>query len=526
MTSHDTSTTGPSLINLLARALARHPDRTAFVWDGGSLSYRGAAETIGRMQAVFAAGGLVRGSRVALLAANQVEAWCAGMAASASGMVTTWLHQLGSLDDHLFQLRDFGAEALVLDASGFAARSADLVARHAGSFEGFKQVYTLAASDLGCDLVAAAGHIGHHGLRDLSRADDLAVINYTGGTTGRSKGALRSQAGYAAMITSIVTDFELPERPHYLAAAPMTHVAGTLVQPTLMRGGTVRLMRGFAPDRLLELVARERINCTLLVPTMVYTLLDHPALDHTDLSSLHSLIYGASPMSPTRLVEGLERIGPVFAQLYGQTEGYPISYLNRADHDARTPELFSSCGVANSISTVVLLDDDDQPVAPGAVGELCVRGPQLMQGYLNQPELTAATLKGGWLHTGDMARADDRGYLFIVDRKKDMIVSGGFNVYPRDVEDVLSSHPAVAMVAVIGVPDAKWGEAVTAMVQLRPGASVTADELVALVRQRKGAVQAPKHIEFIADLPRTAVGKIDKKVLRQPFWAGQGRQVG
>ena len=149
-----------------------------------------------------------------------------------------------------------------------------------------------------------------------------------------------------------------------------------------------------------------------------------------------------------------------------------------------------------------------------------------MQGYLNQPELTAATLKGGWLHTGDMARADERGYLYIVDRKKDMIVSGGFNVYPRDVEDVISSHPAVAMVAVIGVPDDKWGEAVTAMVQLRPGASVTADELVALVRARKGAVQAPKHVEFIAELPRTAVGKIDKKVLRQPFWAGQGRQVG
>jgi fatty-acyl-CoA synthase len=328
------------------------------------------------------------------------------------------------------------------------------------------------------------------------------------------------------MITSIVTDFGLPERPHYLAAAPMTHVAGTLVQPTLMRGGTVRLMAGFQPGRLLELIVAERINCTLLVPTMIYTLLDHPALDGSDLSSLQSLIYGASPMSPSRLLEGLQRIGPVFAQLYGQTEGYPATFLAKDDHDPATPDLFTSCGLPTSISQVCLLDEQDQPVVPGEPGELCMRGPQVMQGYLNQPELSTETLRGGWLHTGDMARADERGYLYIVDRKKDMIVSGGFNVYPRDVEDVISSHPAVAMVAVIGVPDAKWGEAVTAMVQLKPGASVAAELLIDLVRQQKGKVLAPKAIEFIAEMPRTAVGKIDKKVLRAPFWVGQARQVG
>ena len=522
MTAASALFNAPTLSGLLHRALARHPDRTAFVWDGGSLSYRATAELIGRMQAVFAAAGFGPGSRVALLAGNQVAAWCAGMAAQASGMVTTWLHQLGSLDDHLFQLRDFGAEMLVFDAHGFEQRAADLAQQHAGC----RQVYTLAPSGIGRDLVAAAHQIGHHSLRDLSHAHALATVNYTGGTTGRSKGAMRSQAGYAAMITSIVTDFGLPERPHYLAAAPMTHVAGTLVQPTLMRGGTVRLMAGFQPGRLLDLIAAERINCTLLVPTMIYTLLDHPALDATDLSSLQSLIYGASPMSPSRLLEGLQRIGPVFAQLYGQTEGYPATFLGRDDHDPAAPDLFTSCGLPTSISQVCLLDEQDQPVAPGDPGELCMRGPQVMQAYLNQPELTAETLRGGWLHTGDMARADERGYLYIVDRKKDMIVSGGFNVYPRDVEDVISSHPAVAMVAVIGVPDAKWGEAVTAMVQLKPGASVTAELLIDLVRQKKGKVLAPKAIEFIAEMPRTAVGKIDKKVLRAPFWLGQDRQVG
>ena len=512
---------GPGVCALLQRALARHPERIAFRWDGGALSYRATAELIGRMQAVFAAGGLAKGTRIAVLAGNQVEAWCATQAALCSGMVTTALHQLGSLDDHLFQLQDFGAEVLVTDAGYFGARAAELAARHP-----MKQVYTLADADFGRSLAREVERIGSASLRDLSSAGDLAIVNYTGGTTGRSKGAMRSQAGWAAMVVDKLASFDFPDTPHYLAAAPMTHVAGTVVVPTLLKGGTIRLLAGFSPGRVLDLIARERINLTLLVPTMIYTILDDPVLAATDLSSLHTLLYGASPMSPTRLIEGLERIGPVFAQLYGQTEGYPISFLRREDHDAAQPELFSSCGQPTCGSQVMLLDDEDQPVKPGEVGELCVRSRQVMEGYLNQPELTAATLKNGWLHTGDMARADERGYLYIVDRKKDMIVSGGFNVYPRDVEDVISSHPAVAMVAVIGVPDAKWGEAVTAMVQLKPGATVDAEALVELVRQRKGRVMAPKHVEFVAEMPRTAVGKIDKKVLRAPFWAGQARQVG
>ncbi len=529
MHTHDAQS-GPSASALLLRALQRFPERTALRWDGAELSYRATAETIGRIQAVWAAAGFGRGTRVAVLAANQALAWCASQAAMASGMVSTALHQLASLDDHLFQLQDFGAQLLVVDGHGFSERAAALAQQHPG----LQQVYTLDGGDVGAcvgacvgiNLALAIGHIGHASMRDLSQSADLAVVNYTGGTTGRSKGAARTQAGVAAMVVEKLSDFDLPATPHYLAAAPLTHVAGTVVQPTLMRGGTVRLMAGFNPGRLLELIAAERINLTLLVPTMVYTLLDHPALDRSDLSSLHTVLYGASPMSPTRLLEGLERFGPVFAQLYGQTEGYPVSFLPRADHDRQRPDLFTSCGLPTSGSQVRLLDDDDQPVAPGAVGELCVKSRQVMEGYLNQPELTAATLKGGWLHTGDKARADERGYLYIVDRKKDMIVSGGFNVYPRDVEDVISSHPAVAMVAVIGVPDAKWGEAVTAVVVCKPGQQVAPELLIDLVRCKKGKVNAPKQVQFVADLPRTAVGKIDKKVLRAPYWAGQGRSVG
>jgi fatty-acyl-CoA synthase len=246
----------------------------------------------------------------------------------------------------------------------------------------------------------------------------------------------------------------------------------------------------------------------------------------TDLSSLELVLYGASPMSPSRLVEGIERIGPVFSQLYGQTECYPVSVLRKADHDPKQPELFLSCGFPIAACDVRILGEDDSEVATGESGEICVRAPHVMAEYWKRPEQTAETLKNGWLHTGDIARADERGYLFILDRKKDMIVSGGFNIFPREVEDVLTSHADVAMCAVVGVPDDKWGEAVTAIIVLRDGTRPSAEELIGLVKSRKGSAHAPKHVQFVSELPMTGVGKIDKKALRASFWAGRERMVG
>jgi fatty-acyl-CoA synthase len=314
------------------------------------------------------------------------------------------------------------------------------------------------------------------------------------------------------MTIGTTTDFEIPFDARYLAVAPITHVAGTKVLPVLQRGGTVHLQDGFDPGRFLRTVQDERITMTLAVPTMVYALLDHPDLDRTDLGSLELLLYGASPMSPTRLAEGIARIGPVFSQLYGQTECYPITVLRRAEH--ADPTLEGSCGVPVSTVEIALLDAEGNPVAPGEPGEICARGPAVMEEYWRKPELTAETFAHGWLHTGDVARMDERGYLTIVDRTKDMIISGGFNVFPREVEDALTSHDAVAIAAVFGRPDEKWGEAVTAAVVLRPGATATPEELTAHVRERKGAVQTPKSVHILDSLPTTAVGKIDKKALR------------
>lgn len=511
---------GPTSSALVLRALRRYPSRIAFSWDDGSLTYAGALDLIGRFQGVFKAA-WPNPIVVALLSANRAEAWCAEIAVQSLGVPVTWLHPMGALPDQLEQLSDSGAETLIVDAKAFHQRGGELAAKAAS----LRTVWTLGPTEFGKDLLAGAHAIGTVEARDQSKLSSVATMNYTGGTTGRSKAVVRQQHAHAAMWRAILEDFELPAVPQYLAAAPISHVAGTKIAPVLLRGGTVHLLQRFDPSEFLTTVEAKGINMSLLVPTMIYTLLDDTSLNSRNLKSLELMLYGASPMSPTRLVEAIERVGPVFSQLYGQTECYPISLLRKADHDVTDPDLFSSCGSPVASVEVCLVDSEGRAVPQGEAGEICVRAPHAMTGYWQRDELTREATAGGWLHTSDIARMDERGFMFIVDRKKDMIVSGGFNVYPREVEDVLTSDPRVASAAVIGIPDAKWGEAVMAVVVPRPGAQVDAESLAKLVKDRKGAQHAPKRVEIVEKLPLTALGKIDKKALRAPHWPANGRQV-
>ena len=269
----------------------------------------------------------------------------------------------------------------------------------------------------------------------------------------------------------------------------------------------------------MQAIQEYRINCMLLVPTMIYALLDHPRFGEFDLSSLETVFYGASAISPARLREAIERIGPVFAQFYGQAEApMCITYLRKADHDVDDLRRLASCGKPTPYIRLQLQDAEGNVVPDGEPGEICVQGPLVMDGY-RDPALTAEAFRGGWLHTGDVAVRDPDGFLRIVDRTKDMIVSGGFNIYPRELEDIIGEHPAVSQVAVIGVPHAKWGEAVTAIVVLKPGESVEADALTAPVAARKGSFQAPKSVIFVDAIPMTPVGKPDKKALRARYAA-------
>jgi fatty-acyl-CoA synthase len=516
-TAHTPVTNG----DLIRVALERYPTRIAFIDDGREISYAAVADRIGRMIRVLADRGFGPGHGVAILSANRPAAWMAQSAAIMAGGRYTALHPLGSLDDQAFVCDDAEIHTLLFDPSGFEQRALD-IARTAGSV---KQVLSIGPSPGAEDLLALADAAAATPLRAHNDEADIAWLLYTGGTTGRPKGVRLPHRAFVHLMYLILSDFELPRDVRYLAASPITHAAGAFVLPTLLRGGTVVLQQGFDPDRYLDGIARHGITVTFGVPTMLYALLDH-GLAEANLSSLETFMYAASPMSPARMAEALDITGPIFMQYYAQTESASTgTILRKHDHEASRPDRLASCGQPMLGIQVEVQDEDGNEVGAGEVGEICIRGPSVMDGYWKEPEMTGDTLRGGWLHTGDMATKDHDGYLTIVDRRKDMIVSGGFNVFPREVEDVLSTHPAISMAAVVGVPDDKWGEAVKAVVVAKPGASVDEQELIALVRERKGPVYAPKSVEFVDAIPLTAVGKADKKVLRAKYWSGQDRLV-
>jgi fatty-acyl-CoA synthase len=349
--------------------------------------------------------------------------------------------------------------------------------------------------------------------------DDTIMLVGTGGTTGRPKGVMLTGRNIETMSALTLMSYPFGPRPRYLALAPLTHAAGVLCFPVMTLGGEIVIMPRPDLTEFLALIQNHKITHTFLPPTLIYLLLDHPDLPGTDLTSLRCLWYGAAPMSASRLEEALTRIGPVMGQLFGQTEApMMISTLAPAEHfredGSIATERLSSAGRPTPLTTVAIMDDEGLLLGRGERGEIVVRGSLVMAGYYQNPQATAEASRHGWHHTGDLGYLDEDNYLFIVDRAKDMIITGGFNVYSAEVEQVLLTHPAVQDCAVIGLPDEKWGERVVAVLQLRPGHSVTADEVRAFVKDRLGSVKAPKQVEVWPDLPRSRVGKVLKPEIK------------
>ncbi|MFC5731559.1 MULTISPECIES: AMP-binding protein [Nocardioides] len=497
--------------SLVVEALRAWPSRTAFVHDDRHISYAETRDLIAQFMRVMHDRGVRAGDAVGILAPNRPEAWMVAVAAQLLGAHSVGMHARAAVEDHVFECADADIRLLVVDES-FASVAGDLIAA------GVESLLAIGSSEFAPDLLVLAEAVGATPLRANPDVDENTIVEilYTGGTTGRSKGVVQSQRARAAITLASPLAYQLPLEPVYVAAAPITHAAAHFLAPTLIRGGTVVTLNGFRPDEFVDTVKRNRGSVSFLVPTMIYRLLD-AGID-LDMPTLERIVYGAAPMAPTRLIEGHERLGRVFTQIYGQTESLALgTALWSSEHDLDRPERLLSCGRAVPGTRVELLDDDGKPVARGDVGEICVRSAGVMLRYHKLPELTEETLAGGWLHTGDMAKQDEDGYITIVDRKKDFIISGGFNVYTREVEDVLIADPAVAAAAVIGVPDPEWGEAVKAVVVASPGAQIDRARLVARVREAKGAVHAPKSIEIVDELPLTPVGKPDKKALRATY---------
>jgi fatty-acyl-CoA synthase len=355
-------------------------------------------------------------------------------------------------------------------------------------------------------------------------ADDVIMLVGTGGTTGRPKGVILTGHNIETMSALTLMSYPFQPRPRYLALAPLTHAAGVLCFPVMTLGGEIVIMPRPDLAEFLALIERHRITHTFLPPTLIYMLLDHPALRSGDLASIQCLWYGAAPMSAGRLAEALEKIGPVMGQLFGQTEApMMISTMAPADHfredGSLAAERLSSAGRPTPLTTVAIMDSEGGLLGTGRRGEIVVRGPLVMAGYYKNPQASQEAGRHGWHHTGDIGYLDEDNYLFIVDRAKDMIITGGFNVYSAEVEKVLLEHPAVQDCAVIGLPDEKWGERVTAVLQLRPGQAVTHDEVRAFVKERLGSVKTPKQVEVWADLPRSKVGKVIKPEIKSQLRA-------
>ena len=514
------------------RALQLYANRPALVADGVALTWAGFADRIARLAGVLAAHGIGSGDRVAMLAQNgprYVEYYFATLWA---GGVMVPVNTRWALPEKAHCLNDSGAAVILVDEP-FQHEIADLQL----SCPGLRTV--ILASEATDDAGLPENWIRYEAalatqqpVADAERGgEDLAALFYTGGTTGRSKGVMLSHSNFIANSMNALVNLNISADSVHLHVSPLFHVAGgSRVFTTTVAGATHAVIPRFEPALFLEAIQRFGVTVTVVVPTMLNALLQHPRFEDFDLSSLELLTYGASPMPEALLRRAMARLpGVAFLQSYGMTELSPVATsLAPRYHCFEGPESgrIRSAGQAVFNADVAVMDEDDQPLPVGQVGEICVRGPMVMRGYWQQPELTARTLRNGWMHTGDAGYLDQDGFLFLVDRVKDMIISGGENVYSAAVENVIYQFPGVHECAVIGVPHERWGEAVHAVVVADAGADIDPDALMAHCRAQLAGYECPKTLEIRSEpLPKSGAGKILKTTLRAPFWRDQERGI-
>jgi acyl-CoA synthetase (AMP-forming)/AMP-acid ligase II len=505
-----------------------HPDADFAVFRGRRLTYREAVASANRMANALVGAGLAPGDRFAVLSKNSIELALLYYAGSKAGVVPVPLNYRLAPPEWAYIVRDSGARVL------FAQQAfANALEPVRGELSDVKRLVSLDAASAGWELLTDVlqGQPEQAPEREVTERDDVYQM-YTSGTTGRPKGAVLTHRAVMAQLHQGLLGFGAQPGERALIVAPMYHAAAALTSfVTVQIGGTLYIQDDFVPAEVVRALSEERIAFAMLVPAMIqFCLVGVPEVAERRYDDLRLLIYGASPISEQTLRRAIEVFGCDFLQGYGMTETTAAAtYLFPADHRralAGNPRLLLSAGRPLLGTEVRIVDEHDQPLPPGRIGEVVVRGPQLMRGYWNLPEASAEALRGGWLHTGDAGVMDDEGFLYIQDRVKDMIVSGGENVYPREVEDVLFQHPAVADVAVIGVPDERFGEAVKAIVVRKPGRDVSTEELLEHCKGRLGGYKRPRSVDFVEVLPRNPSGKVLKKELREKYWAGHSRRVG
>lgn len=513
----------------LRRHAAATPDALAMIDFGREVTYRELNARVNRLANGLAAAGVRRGDRVAGVVDNGGVPYETMLACAKAGFVWVPLDFRLSTEDRAAILADCGASAAVVDGP------------YLESVEAIRERLPSVRLWLSTEPGERPGFASYHALADGASEDepgidvpdtDLLCILYTSGTTGRAKGVTITHGQTLLNSASAVIVCDIGPDTRYLVSYPhnsagtVNHVWG----PTLLMGGAVVIdqVKQFDAERYLTLVERHRVTHGQLVPTMLFRLLDYPDIGRFDISSLQTLGYASAPIPAHRVRQASEVFGDILVQLYGMTEtSSHVTILSKRDHrDAMQGDerLLSSCGRAVWGAEIKLVDDSGAEVGPNELGEIVLRGPWITSGYWNDPERTAEAIRDGWLYSGDVGRMDERGYLYIVDRKKDIIITGGANVASTEVEAAVYDHPAVLEAAVIGVPDDQWGERVHAVVSLRPGSTVTEDELIAHCRERLAGFKCPKSVEIREELPRTSTGKLAKAELRRAHQAS--RQTG
>ncbi len=519
-------------MNKALKRFEEHPALT-FVPTNETLTYRELREKVDKIASYLVNLGVKQGSHVALLIPNSLEFVFISQALSRCGATVIPMGIKLGVREVDFILNHAEPEFVVMATEAHI----DTVLKYANDkkesdqsvkvigLEGFNLDYPETFITFNKEQIDELVSIDS--FPDVS-PDDIAGISYTGGTTGMPKGVMHSQKGRAAALIASFIEFPMDDRDRVLLTTPLQHSAGSLMTRAFAGGAHV-FIDAFRPDTFLKTVKEHQITVTFTVPTMIYRIIDAAKNMDYDVSSMKSIHYGSAPISSERLKEAIDMFGPVFVQQYGATEANVlITRMHKFDH-VRALEsdgkFIQSCGKPCLMTEIRLVDDNGQDVKPHEKGEIILRAPYLMAGYYKRPDLTEEAIIDGWFHTGDIGQFDAEGFLYIVDRKKDMIISGGMNVYSVEVEKVVNQHPAVAVSACIGIPDTDWGELVSVFVILQEGSEATEKEIIEFCKERTSQYMVPKKVFFREELPLTQIGKIDKKVLKEKFWSDKERNV-
>lgn len=514
------------IIDFFDNGVALYPGNRAFVDETGAVTYAEANAQVHKIAASIKGHGYGKATHIGVLAPNSSIAFITLLGLFRAEGVWLPINPRNPVGVNAELLGSFDCEVLFYHSS-YASEAAQLLTKVGA----IKEVICIdGPGTVGVPLADWVQGYPDQCEAGPQEPDDLFAIFPTGGTTGKSKGVMISHANVECMFAHMWAHFRYYDNTNHLVVAPMTHTAGLLGCLHFPRGGTNTIVAVAEPGNVLEMIEKHRITHLFLPPTVLYMMLAHENIRKYDYSSLQHFYVAAAPTSLGKLKEAIGVFGPVMSEVFGQSEApatitlkAPWDYL---DDDGNVIERrLASVGRPGIFNRVAILDEQGNEQARGAAGEICVQGKLVTPGYYKNPQATSEVRDFGWHHTGDIGVMDEEGFIRIVDRKKDMIISGGFNVFPNEVEQVLSQHPAVQDCAVFGVPDEKWGEAVKGVVQLKRGAEVSSQELIALVKEKLGSVKSPKSIDFTDQLPRSPVGKVLKTELRKPYWAGRESAV-